>query len=79
MTGSVTSSEILIFSNLKLHSSILVSKSVFSLFKVFMFLRTRWAKLKMRELIIQGLWLVEVAPSAKDLLNPLYLQIFSSQ
>ena len=79
MTGSVTSSEILIFSNLKLHSSILVSKSIFSLFKVFMFLRTRCAKLKMRELIIQGLWLGEVAPSAKDLLNPLYLQKFSSQ
>ena len=53
MTGSVTSSEILIFSNLKLHSSILVSKSVSSLFRVFMFLRTRCAKLKMRELIIQ--------------------------
>ena len=54
MTDSVTSSEILIFSNLKLHSSILVSKSVSSLFKVFMFLRTRCAKLKMREFIIQG-------------------------
>ena len=54
MIGSVTYSEILIFSNLKLHSSILVSKSVSSLFKVFLFLRTRWAKLKMRELIIQG-------------------------
>ena len=49
MTGSVTSSEILIFSNLKLHSSILVSKSVSSLFKVFMFVQTRCAKLKMRE------------------------------
>ena len=55
MTGSVTSSEILIFSNLKLHSSTLVSKSGFSLFKVFMFLQTQCAKLKMRELIIQGL------------------------
>ena len=54
MTGSVTSSEILIFSNLKLHSSILVSKSVSSLFKVFMFLQTRCTKLKMHELIIQG-------------------------
>ena len=49
MTGSVTSSEILIFSNLKLHSSILVSKSGFSLFKVFMFHQTQCAKLKMRE------------------------------
>ena len=54
MTGSVTSSEILIFSNLKLHSSMLVSKSGFSLFKVFMILQTQCAKLKMRELIIQG-------------------------
>ena len=54
MTGSVASSEILIFSNLKLHSSTLVSKSGFSLFKVFMFLQTQCAKLKMRELIIQG-------------------------
>ena len=54
MTGSITSSEILIFSNLKLHSSTLVSKSVCSLFKVFMFLRTWCAKLKMRELVIQG-------------------------
>ena len=54
MTGSVTSSEILIFWNFKLHSSILVSKSVSSLFKVFMFLQTRCAKLKMCELIIQG-------------------------
>ena len=54
MTGSVTSSEILIFWNLKLHSSTLVSKSASSLFKVFMFLRTRCAKLKMCELIIQG-------------------------
>ena len=54
MTGSVTSSEILIFSNLKLHSSILVSKSASSLFKVFMFLRARFVKLKMDQLIIQG-------------------------
>ena len=54
MTSSVTSSEILIFSNLKLCSSILVSKTVSSLFKAFMFLRTQCAKLKMRELIIQG-------------------------
>ena len=61
MTGSVTSSEILIFWNFKLHSSILVSKSVSSLFKVFMFHQTRCAKLKMCELIIQafpywGVW-----------------------
>ena len=55
MPGSVTSSEILIFSNLKLRSSILVSKSVSSLFEVFMFLRTSCAKLKIRELIIQVL------------------------
>ena len=54
MTGSVTSSEILIFLDLKLRSSILVSKSVSSLFKVFMFHQTRCGKLKMCELIIQG-------------------------
>ena len=54
MTGSVTSSENLIFSNLKLRSSVLVYKSGSSLFKAFIFLRTRCAKLKMRKLIIQG-------------------------
>ena len=54
MTGSVTSCEILISSNLKLHSSVLVSKSVSSLFNVFMFLRARCVKLKMDQLIIQG-------------------------
>ena len=83
MTGSVTSSEILIFSNLKLHSSILVSKSVSSLFRVFMFLRTRSAKLKKHELIIQRFSLLGayggVSPSTENLLNPLYLQKFPSQ
>ena len=53
-TGSVTYSEILIFLKLKLYNSTLVSKSGSSLFKVFLFHQTRCAKLKMRELIIQG-------------------------
>ena len=43
----LTPSQILIFSNLILHNFILVSKSNSSVFKLFIFIRIRWAKLKM--------------------------------